>query len=241
MKAILTECGGKSPQIVFADGVDLDAAAESIAQLLLTNQGQVCSVGSRLLVQQSVQASMVEKIAIRLKKITMGPALDPKTTFGPLASADQCARVMRYIETAKADGAELVAGGRRTRQETEGCFLEPTLFTNVDPQTRIAKEEVFGPVLSVLSFQDEADALRIANGTTYGLAAYVWTSNLSTAMKMAKGIRSSIFVNAVAPLGEGAGYAFSHEPAGQSGVGTESGLAGMESYMRRHLVWFSHA
>jgi acyl-CoA reductase-like NAD-dependent aldehyde dehydrogenase len=111
----------------------------------------------------------------------------------------------------------------------------------VSPRARIAQEEIFGPVLSIIPFQDEAEAIRIANGTMYGLIAYVWTANLSTGLRMMKGIRSSLLVNATAPMGEGPGHAFSSEPAGQSGIGTESGLAGMESYLRRQLVWFNHA
>ena len=241
MKAVVAECGGKSPQIVFADGVDLDSAAESIAQLLLTNQGQICSVGSRLLVQRSIETIMLDKITARLKRIVMGNALEPKTTFGPLVSATQCAKVMHYIETAEADGAQLVTGGHRALQATGGYFVEPTVFREVRPVAKIAQEEIFGPVLSVIPFQDEAEAISIANGTMYGLMAYVWTANLSTGMKMAKGVRSSVLINAVAPTGEGPGHAFSHEPAGQSGIGVENGLAGMESYLRRQVVWFNHA
>lgn len=241
MKVVMAECGGKSPQIAFADGIDLDAAGESIAGLLLTNQGQLCSVGSRLLIERSIETAMLEKISARTSQIVMGDALDPKTTFGPLASAQQCARVMRYIETAQADGAQLLTGGRRALSETGGYFVEPTVFREVPPTARIAQEEIFGPVLAVIPFQDEAEAIRIANSTMYGLIAYVWTANLSRGLRMAKGIRSSVLVNAAAPLGEGPGHAFSFEPAGQSGMGTEGGLAGMGSYLRRQLVWFNHA
>jgi 4-(gamma-glutamylamino)butanal dehydrogenase len=184
---------------------------------------------------------MVEKITARLGRIVMGDALDPKTTFGPVVSRKQCARIMHYIETAPSEGAKLVAGGRRTRQDSGGYFVEPTVFREVKPTAQIAQEEIFGPVLSIIPFDDEAEAIRIANGTVYGLAAYVWTSSLSTGMRMAKGIRSAVVINAAAQRGEGAGHVFSLEPTGQSGVGTESGLAGMESYLRRQLVWFNHA
>lgn len=241
MKIVIAECGGKSPQIVFGDGVDLAAAGEAIAQMLLTNQGQICNVGSRVLVQRTIEAALLEKIAARIKRIVIGNALDPKTTFGPLASAKQCERVMDFVETAQAEGAQLVSGGRRTLRETGGYFVEPTIFHRVSPTARIAQEEIFGPVLSVIAFEDEADAIRIANGTPYGLAAYVWTASLSTGMRMAKGIRSSVLINAVAPAGEGAGHAASTEPAGHSGIGTEGGLAGMESYLRRQLICINHA
>jgi acyl-CoA reductase-like NAD-dependent aldehyde dehydrogenase len=241
MKVVTAECGGKSPHVVFADGVDLDVAATWISQMLLTNQGQICSVGSRLLVQRSIESTIVEKVTARLRQIVMGGALDPKTTFGPLASAQQCARVMQYIESAQEDGAQLVTGGRRALPKSGGYFVEPTLFRAVPPIARIAREEIFGPVLSVIPFDDEAQAIRIANDTIYGLGAYVWTANLSTGMRMAKGIRSSVCINAAAPMGEGPGHAFSSEPAGQSGIGAEGGLAGMESYLRRQLIWFNHA
>jgi acyl-CoA reductase-like NAD-dependent aldehyde dehydrogenase len=240
MKVVMAECGGKSPHIVFDDGIDLDQVSQAIAARLLTNQGQICSVGSRLLVQTSIEEALVEKIAAKVSKISVGSALDPKTTFGPLASAGQCTRVLNYIETAQSEGAQLAAGGTRLRKDAGGYFVAPTLFRNVSPGSRIAQEEVFGPVLAAMTFKDAADAVRIANGTIYGLAAYVWTTNLSTGMRMAKSIRSSVRINATLPLGEGAGWALSSEPFGQSGVGAEGGLAGMQSYMRRQSVTFSH-
>lgn len=241
MKVVMAECGGKSPQIVFDDGVDLDAAAQSIARLLVTNQGQICSVGSRLLVQRSIQDVVVQKILEQLTKVVMGDASDPKTTYGPIVSAKQQERVLNYIEIGSAQGAKRVYGGKRKLAETGGFFVEPTVFTDVLPGARIAQEEIFGPVLSVIPFEDGAEAIRIANGTAYGLVAYVWTNNFSTAMRVAKGVRSSVIVNGAAPRGEGSGHAFSHEPIGASGVGTEHGLAGMQSYMRRHLICFNHA
>jgi acyl-CoA reductase-like NAD-dependent aldehyde dehydrogenase len=241
MKAVMAECGGKSPQIVFADGVDLDAASKSIAQLLLINQGQLCTVGSRVLVQKSIEKVVIEKISEHLGNATIGDAMNPSTIVGPLASSDQCTRVMRYIDSGRVEGARLVTGGRRALLKSGGYFVEPTVFGSVSPSAKIAQEEIFGPVLSVIPFNDEADAIRIANGTPYGLVAYVWTANLSTGMRMAKGVRSSVLINACPPLGEGPGHAFSTEPVGQSGVGTESGLAGMESYLRRHLIWVNHA
>jgi acyl-CoA reductase-like NAD-dependent aldehyde dehydrogenase len=241
MKVVLTECGGKSPQVVFADGVDIDAASDSIARFLLINQGQMCSVGSRVLAHRSIEQELSERIVERTKAIVMGDARDARTTFGPVATAKQCERVMRYVDAAHADGAQLLAGGRRALQESGGFFIEPTVFRKVAPTARVAQEEIFGPVLSVIPFEDEADAIRIANGTIYGLVAYVWTASLSTAMRVAKGIRSSVLVNAAPPSGEGPGHAFSSEPARQSGVGTEGGLAGMESYLRRQTIWINHA
>jgi acyl-CoA reductase-like NAD-dependent aldehyde dehydrogenase len=184
---------------------------------------------------------MIETITRQVQQIAMGDALNPKTTFGPIASSIQCERVMSYIETADQEGAQLIVGGHRALQASGGYFVEPTIFRGVSPAARIAREEIFGPVLSVIPFETEEEAIRIANGTMYNLAAYVWTANLSTAMRMAKGIRSSVWINSAAPTGEGAGYADSVEPFGQSGVGVEGGLAGMETYLRRHLVWLTHA
>lgn len=241
MKVVQAECGGKSPQIVFDDGVDLDAAAAMIAGFLLVNQGQICSVGSRLLVQRSIESALLEKVTEHMKRVVMGDASDPKTTFGPLVSARQHARVMSYIDTAQAEGARLITGGRRGLPSSGGYFVEPTLFGSVSPDSRIAQEEIFGPVLAVIPFDDEAEAIRIANGTIYGLVAYVWTAQLSRAMRMMKGIRSAVVINAAAPAGEGPGHAFSLEPFGQSGLGVESGLAGMENYLQRQLAWVNHA
>src|SRR5262249_13023988 len=134
-----------------------------------------------------------------------------------------------------------VLGGKRALPQTGGYFVEPSVFADVSPSARIAQEEIFGPVLSVIPFDDEAQAIRIANGTQYGLAAYAWTADLSRGMRMAKAIRSPVLINASAPAGEGPGHAFCGEPFGQSGLGVEGGLGGLESYLRRHLIWINHA
>jgi len=241
MKPVIAECGGKSPQIVFDDGVNLDEVSESIAKFIVTNQGQICSVGSRVLVQKSVEKALTQKLAQRFSRVSIGNAEDPKTTFGPIVSAKQCTAVMRYIDSGHAEGARLISGGRRVLESSGGYFVEPTLFAGVSPSATIAQEEIFGPVLSVIPFEDQEDAIRIANGTIYGLMAYVWTASLSTGMRMAKALRSSVRISARMPSGEGAGHAYSFEPARQSGVGTETGLAGMASYMRRQLIWIDHA
>lgn len=241
MKLVMAECGGKSPHIVFNDGVDLDAASSFIAQSLLTNQGQVCSLGSRLILHRSIETEMIGKIVNHCRRAVIGDALELETTFGPLASSRQCDRVMRYIETAPAEGAQLMFGGQRILRETGGFFVQPTVFRHVSPDARIAQDEIFGPVLSVLIFDDEAEAIRIAKNSRYGLAAYVWTASVSTGMRVANGIPYSVRVNAAAPTGESAGHSPSFEPSGQSGIGVEGGLAGLESYLRRQRVWISHA
>jgi acyl-CoA reductase-like NAD-dependent aldehyde dehydrogenase len=241
LKVVVAECGGKSPQIVFADGVDLDAAAAAIGTNMLTNQGQICSVGSRLIVQREVESAMIDRIVSRFSKIVPGNAADAKTTFGPIASRTQYERVLGYIESARAEKIQLVTGGRSLLPESGGYFVEPTLFKNVAPTAKIAQEEIFGPVLSVIPFDTEEEALRIANGTRYGLMATVWTADLSRGLRMTRSIRSPVRVNAAPPSGEGAGHMSSFEPAGQSGVGVEGGLAGLESYQRRQLVAISYA
>jgi acyl-CoA reductase-like NAD-dependent aldehyde dehydrogenase len=241
LKTVLAECGGKSPQILFDDGVDVDAASDSIADFLLANQGQICSVGSRLLVQRSIESRVLERIVAKMRRIVVGDASRTETTFGPLASASQYARVTDCIGTALREGTDLVAGGEQLLRDSGGYFVEPTIFRNVSPTSRLAREEIFGPVLSVMTFETEQEAVRLANDTIYGLSAYLWSNNLSTSMRLSREIRSSLFINAAVPRGEGAGHACSFEPAGHSGVGTEGGLAGMESYMRRRLMWISHA
>jgi acyl-CoA reductase-like NAD-dependent aldehyde dehydrogenase len=198
-------------------------------------------VGSRLLVHKAAEKQVVEAVAAKFSGIVMGDALDPKTTFGPLASEKQCARVQRYIDSARDSYARLVTGGQRVLLNTGGFFIEPTIFSNVSADARIAQEEIFGPVLSVMSFETEEEALQLASSTVYGLSAYAWTADLSTGMRMAKGLRTTVRVNATVPTGEGAGFAYSYEPAGQSGFGPEGGLPGIESYMRRQLVWFNHS
>jgi acyl-CoA reductase-like NAD-dependent aldehyde dehydrogenase len=241
MKPVLAECGGKSAHIIFADGVDLRAASTLVAQSLLTNQGQVCSVGSRLLVERSVEEGVLQEIASVLQTAVIGDAVDPRTTFGPLASATQCGRVMHYIDTAVRDGADLVLGGTRVLTETGGYFVEPTVFRGVSYKDRIAQDEIFGPVLCVIPFDTEEDAARIANGTLYGLMAYVWTADMSRGLRMANAIQSSVMINAAVPSGEGPGHACAFEPTRESGIGTEGGVAGMESYLRRQMMWINYA
>lgn len=241
MKVVMAECGGKSPHIVFDDGVDLDVIANRIAKLLLTNQGQVCAVGSRVLVERGIERALVEKLAERFKNIVVGEAVDPATTFGPVASTAQYQRVMGFISGAPAEGATLMAGGRPLAQAHGGFFIEPTIFGDVPAAARVAQEEIFGPVLALTPFDTEEQAIALANGTAFGLAAYAWTADLSRGMRLMKGIRSTIRINAATQAAEGSGYAASYEPVGMSGVGVEGGLAGLESYMHRQQVSFSHA
>jgi acyl-CoA reductase-like NAD-dependent aldehyde dehydrogenase len=240
MKVVTAECGGKSPHIVFADGVDLDEVAGFIAMLITTNQGQLCTAGSRLLVERTIQSELVEKISAHLSALRIGSAIDPQVEFGPVVSDKQLNRIMGYIESAEREGAILSYGGQRVLQASGGYFVEPTIFTEVPQSSRIVQEEIFGPVLSVTAFDTEEEAVRLANGTIYGLATYIWTASLSTGMRLAKAVRTSVLINSTRPRGEGAGFAASAEPYRQSGIGTESGLGGLESYTRRQTMWFNH-
>lgn len=241
MKVVSAECGGKSPQIVFDDGVDLDAAAGAIAGFLLVNQGQVCSVGSRLLVQASAEEALVEKVVAHLRQVVVGDPLRSETSYGPLVSAKQLERVVGFIAGGATDRARCVYGGARLLEHTGGHFIEPAVFTNVAAESRLAQEEIFGPVLSVSRFEGVEEAIRLANSTAYGLAAYVWSAQMSTGFQLANGINSGYtLVNAMAPAGEGPGHAFSCEPFGMSGTGFEGGIAGFDSYSRRQTVWFNH-
>lgn len=240
LKRVMLECGGKSPHIVFDDGVDLDIAADAVTQLILTNQGQICSAGTRLLVQDTIEETLLEKIASRFKQIVIGDPLNPNTTFGPLATEKQCARVMRYIELGRESGAKLITGGEKTLVDSGGNFIEPTLFQGVKVDSPLAQEEIFGPVLSTFRFKDEEEAIRMANSTAYALSAYAWTTSLTRGMRLANEIQSSVSIYSQKPSGEGAGHAVSYEPTGQSGYGAESGIAGMESYLRRKTASFNY-
>ena len=238
LKRVMLECGGKSPHIVFDDGVDLDAVADGIASYILTNQGQICIAGTRLLVQESIEEALLEKVAYRFQQVAIGDPLDPDTTFGPMVTQQQLHKVMEYIDIGRASGAKLITGGKRILEESGGYFIEPTLFKGVQADARLAQEEIFGPVLSTITFTDEVDAIRMANSTCYALMAYVWTTNLGTGMRVADRLHSNAAILSGKSSAQGAGHASSSEPAGQSGFGVEGGMAGVESYLRRKTNYF---
>ena len=241
MKAVIAECGGKSPQIVCGDCTDLDIIADNIVQSVTMNQGQVCSMGSRLLVERNIEAKLTEKVLERFEKIATGEATDPNTSYGPVVTKQQLNKILAYIESGKEDGADLVCGGDKVNNEKNGNYIKPTAFINVPETAKIAREEIFGPVLSVMGFNDTDDAIRLANSTSYGLAAYVWTNDSRKGLKIANNVNTAVTcLNAAAPAGEGAGHAFSAEPYGMSGTGTEGGMDGLESFCRRHFLWVNH-
>ncbi|MCC7251653.1 aldehyde dehydrogenase [Hyphomicrobium sp.] len=192
LKRVSLELGGKSPHIVFADCPDLDKAAEHAAWGIFYNQGEVCTAASRLLVHESIADAFLDKLLRVAEPIAAGDPLEPSTVFGAMVSVEQMQTALRYIETAKQEGGVLRLGGNRTRMETGGYYVEPTVFDGVAPQATLSREEVFGPVLAVTRFTDTEDALRLANDTPYGLAAGLWTRDVSLAHKAAREIKAGL-------------------------------------------------
>ena len=192
LKRVSLELGGKSPHIIFADCPDLDAAAQHAAFGVFYNQGEVCTAGSRLLVEDKIRDAFLEKLVAAAKGFVPGDPLEPKTSFGAMVSEAQMKTVLGYIDTAKREGAALALGGDRTRIKSGGFFVEPTIFDGVDPKSTLAQEEVFGPVLAVTKFRGADEAIRLANNTIFGLAAGVWTRDISLAYRAAREIKAGL-------------------------------------------------
>lgn len=192
LKRVSLELGGKSPHIIFADCPDLDAAAAHAAFGIFYNQGEVCTAGSRLLVDAAIQDTFLDKLIKAAKGFVPGDPLEPKTNFGAMVSEGQMNTVLGYIETARKEGAELAHGGNRVRQDSGGYFVEPTVFSGVAPGATLSQEEVFGPVLAVTRFKGADEALRIANDTIFGLASGLWTRDLSLAHRFAREIKAGL-------------------------------------------------
>ena len=190
LKRIILECGGKSPQVVMADPPDLDVVAEHAVNAAFWNMGENCSCGSRLIVHRSVKDALVEKIANLARSWKVGNPIDPETRVGSMIEKTHLDKVLGYIAAGKREGAPLVMGGNSILKETGGYFVEVTVFDEVSSEMKIACEEIFGPVLSVIPFEDEDQAVSIANQTTYGLAASLYTNDLNTAHRMARAIRA---------------------------------------------------
>ncbi|MCW1243474.1 aldehyde dehydrogenase [Pseudomonas sp. SAICEU22] len=234
MKRVWLEAGGKSPNIVFADAPDLQVAAEAAAAAIAFNQGEVCTAGSRLLVQASIKARFVPMVVEALKAWKPGHPLDPETNVGALVDSRHLEGVLQRIQGGQEEGARLLLGGRVALEESGGSYVEPTLFDNVSNGMKIAREEIFGPVLSVIEFDDAEEAVRIANDTPYGLAAAVWTADLSRAHNVARALRAgSVWVNLydggdmMAPFG---GYK-------QSGNGRDKSLHAFDKYTEIKATW----
>jgi acyl-CoA reductase-like NAD-dependent aldehyde dehydrogenase len=234
LKRVFNELGGKSANLVFADFDDLDRAAATSAGSMYFNQGESCNAPSRLLVQESIADAFIEKIIAQSKHYLPGDPLDQGTLLGALVDQGQKNTVMNYIEAGKAEGARLVAGGTAAREETGGYYVNPTVFDGVKNDMKIAREEIFGPVLAIIRFKDEAEAVSIANDSTYGLHAAVWSSNIDRAHRVASALRAgTVHVNCyddddiTVPFG---GYK-------QSGNGRDKSLHALEKYTELKTTW----
>jgi gamma-glutamyl-gamma-aminobutyraldehyde dehydrogenase len=235
MKRIVLECGGKSPAIVTADVKNLTPVRENVASGILFCQGENCSAGSRLIVHESIKDRLLDELKPVFKTWTVGDPLDRATRVGALIEHNHLVKVLSYIDTGRREGAKVVLGGRQALAETGGSFVEPTIFDNVSNTMKIAREEIFGPVLSVISFKEEDEAVRLANDTNYGLAASLYTDDLNTAHRVAKQIRAgTVSVNCYS---EG-DFAVPFGGYKESGFGgKDKGLAAHDQYTETKCIW----
>lgn len=236
LKRVHLELGGKSANVVFADTPDLQLAAKVSAQGIFRNSGQVCLAGSRLLVQRTIYEDFVAEVARMAAVMKVGDPLRLDSDIGAVASEDQLRRNLSFVDVAQAEGARRLCGGERILTETGGTYMAPAVFADVAPTSRLFREEVFGPVLAATPFDDEADAIHLANATPYGLAAAVWTRNLSRAHRMVRAIRAGVVhvntyggADVTVPLG---GF-------GQSGFGRDKSLHAFDAYTDLKTAWIA--
>lgn len=235
IKRVSLELGGKSPNIVF-DDCDIDAAVVGAVSGIFAAAGQTCVAGSRLLVQNSIKDRFVERLIELVTAAKMGDPMNQATCIGPIATPDQYRKVLSYIDIAKSEGARCVLGGDADTQLPGGQFVKPTIFVDVTNDMRIAQEEVFGPVLSVIGFDDEAQAVRIGNDVIYGLAAGVWTKDLSRALRMSKALKAgTVFINTY----RGMSCALPFGGMKQSGLGRENGIEAVREFLETKSTWIN--
>jgi aldehyde dehydrogenase (NAD+) len=237
LKHTTMELGGKSPNIIFADA-HIDAAVEAAFWGIFWNKGEVCVAGSRILVEDKIYDEIVEKLATKAKNATLGDPLDPATQIGPIASKAEYDKVNRYVEAGKGSSARLVAGGNTRKINGKGLFIEPTVFADATNELKISREEIFGPVVPVIRFKGEEEAVRLANDTSYGLASGIQTSDLGKALRVADRIKAgTVWLNTWhkyhpnAPFG---GFKM-------SGYGREHGAEALESYTQYKTIWVNLA
>jgi acyl-CoA reductase-like NAD-dependent aldehyde dehydrogenase len=239
LKRVTLELGGKSPNIVF-DDCDLDAAAAGVISGIFAATGQTCIAGSRLLVQNSIRDALSERLVALGTTARKGDPMLADTNIGPVTTAPQYRKILDYIDIAKAEGARcILGGGPATSPDLPGGqFVEPTIFVDVKPDMRIAREEVFGPVLSIIGFDDEAEAIRLANDTIYGLAAGVWTKDIGRAVRMSSALKAgTVWVNTYRAVS----YMMPFGGMKRSGMGRESGIEAIRDYLETKSVWISTA
>jgi len=235
LKEIVLECGGKSPQVIMGDAPDLDYVADQVLFAGFMNMGENCTCGSRLIVHRSVRDELIDKLVSKAADWPVGDPLDPATRIGPMIERPHLDKVLGYIAAGRAEGARVVVGGGRTLESSGGHFVEPTVFDDVDNSMKIAREEIFGPVISTIPFDTEDEAIAIANETSYGLAASLYTTDLDTAFRLARAIKAgTVSVNSYSegdittPFG---GFK-------QSGFGgRDKGLEAFDQYTQKKTVW----
>ena len=237
LKKVVLELGGKNPQIVLADAPDFEIVAQDVLAAGYWNMGENCSAGSRLLVHYSIKDELLESVVKHSTEWIVGDPLDPITKIGPMVEERHMEKVLGYIETGRDEGAEVVIGGERVLEETGGYFVAPTIFDNVQRDMRVAREEIFGPVICVIPFKDEEEAVELANDTNYGLTASLWTRSLDSALRVSRAVRAgTVSVNCFSegdvttPFG---GYK-------ESGFGgRDNGLEAFDQYTEVKTIWMT--